>query len=52
VDSWDFGYYIRRVRDESYGFDERRVRDYFPYSRVKESVFEISTILFGVTFRP
>ena len=49
---WDFGYYIRRVRDERYGFDERAVRDYFPYSRVKESVFGISTTLFGVTFRP
>jgi len=52
LDSWDLNYYVRRVRDERYGYDERRVRDYFPYSRVKESVFEISSILFGVTFQP
>jgi thimet oligopeptidase len=52
VDQWDVAYYIRRVREQKYGFDEQEVRAYYPYTAVKESVFQISSRMFKISFRP
>jgi thimet oligopeptidase len=52
LESWDRAYYAEQVRRARYGFDSQSVRPYFPYERVRAGVMDVSSRLFGVTFRP
>ena len=51
VNRWETSYYRELVRRSDYDFDSQQVRPYFPYERVKQGVLDISSRLFGVTFR-
>jgi thimet oligopeptidase len=51
VNAWESAYYSELVRKSSYDFDSQAVRPYFPYQRVKQGVLDVSSKLFGVTFR-
>ncbi len=51
VNAWEASYYSELVRKADYDFDSQSVRPYFQYSRVKEGVLDITSKLFGVTFR-
>ncbi|MEQ1946903.1 MAG: M3 family metallopeptidase [Bryobacteraceae bacterium] len=48
----DVQHYLRVIRDQRFRFNEQEARAYFPYARVKESVFEASSKMFGITFLP
>jgi thimet oligopeptidase len=52
LESWDRTYYAELVRRARYSFDSQSVRPYFPYERVRAGVMDVSSRLFGVTFRP
>ena len=52
VNAWEAAYYSELVRKADYDFDSQSVRPYFQYSRVKQGVLDITSRLFGVTFRP
>ncbi|RKZ65276.1 MAG: M3 family peptidase [Gammaproteobacteria bacterium] len=49
--AWDYSYYITKLKEERYGYKEEETRPYFALSSVKQGVFHLSTILYGVTFR-
>ena len=51
VNAWEASYYSELVRKADYDFDSQSVRPYFQYSRVKQGVLDITSKLFGVTFR-
>ncbi|HWT00982.1 MAG TPA: M3 family metallopeptidase [Pyrinomonadaceae bacterium] len=51
VNAWESSYYSELVRKADYDFDSQSVRPYFQYSRVKQGVLDITSRLFGVTFR-
>jgi thimet oligopeptidase len=51
INAWESTYYSELVRKASYDFDSQSVRPYFPYDRVKQGVFDVTSKLFGVTFR-
>lgn len=51
VDAWDSGYLQEKVKAEEYNFDSQSVRPFFEYARVKQGVMDISSKLFGITFR-
>jgi thimet oligopeptidase len=51
VAAWDNGYLQEQVRVESYDFDSQSVRPYFEYSRVKQGVLDITSQMFGITYR-
>jgi thimet oligopeptidase len=51
LDFPDLEYYIRRLRDQRYHFNEQYARAYFPYVRVKESVFSSASKMFGIEFK-
>jgi len=51
VNRWESGYLRELVRRSSYDFDSQKVRPYFPYEAVKQGVLDISSRLFGLTFR-
>ncbi|MEG2464775.1 MAG: M3 family metallopeptidase [Kiritimatiellia bacterium] len=47
---WDKPYWIERLSQEQFGFDEEALRDYFPMERVLTGLFELIHRLLGVTF--
>lgn len=51
VTRWESSYLREQVRRSSYDFDSQKVRPYFPYDSVKQGVLDLSSRLFGVTFR-
>ena len=51
VNFWETGYWSEMVRKSDYNFDSQSVRPYFPYDEVKQGVLDVSSRLFGVTFK-
>jgi thimet oligopeptidase len=51
VNLWDQAYLEDRVKAEQYSFDSQAVRPYFEYTRVKQGVLDITSSLFGVSYR-
>jgi thimet oligopeptidase len=51
VDAWEAGYWSEVVRKSEFSFDAQSVRPYFPFSRVKLGVLDVTSRLFGVVFR-
>ncbi len=51
VNRWEAGYLRELVRRSAYDFDSQQVRPYFPYEAVKRGVLDLSSRLFGLTFR-
>ncbi|MDT4897099.1 MAG: thimet oligopeptidase [Acidobacteriota bacterium] len=51
INAWESTYYSELVRKASYDFDSQSVRPYFPYDKVKQGVFDVTSKLFGVTYR-
>ena len=49
---WDRAYYAEQVRRASYAFDSQTVRPYFPFDHVLAGVFDVTSRIFGLTFRP
>jgi thimet oligopeptidase len=52
VDAWDSAYYQEKVKASQYNFDSQSVRPYFEYTRVKAGVMDITSRMFGITYRP
>ena len=52
VTSWERAYYSELVRKASYDFDSQSVRPYFAFDRVKQGLFDVTSRLYGVTYRP
>jgi Zn-dependent oligopeptidase len=51
VNFWENNYWSEMVRKSDYAFDSQSVRPYFPYAEVKQGVLDLSSRLFGVTFK-
>ena len=47
----DFDYYINKIRQEKYVYDEQKIREYFPLDHVLSSMFELFGDLFGFEIR-
>jgi thimet oligopeptidase len=52
INGWERSYYAELVRKASYDFDSQSVRPYFAFDRVRQGLFDVTSKLFGVTFRP
>ena len=51
LDESEMAYWQQRLRQANYNFDANEARQYFPLSRVKQGVLEVTGMLFGVTYR-
>jgi thimet oligopeptidase len=51
VNAWERSYYAELVRKADYAFDSQTVRPYFPFDRVKQGLLDVTSKLFGVTYR-
>jgi thimet oligopeptidase len=49
--AWESIYYAELVRRALYDFDSQRLRPFLPFGRVKEGLLDITSGLFGVTYR-
>jgi peptidyl-dipeptidase Dcp len=45
-------YYAEKVRKEKYDMDEEMLKPYFSLEKVRKGVFDVTTKLFGLTYRP
>jgi len=52
VDAWDSSFFQEKVKAAQYNFDSQSVRPYFEYSRVKQGVMDLTSRMFGITYRP
>ncbi len=52
VEQWESAYWSERVRKADYDFDGQKVRPYFAYPKVKQGILDLTSTLFGVTFKP
>jgi thimet oligopeptidase len=52
LDPWDRLYYAELVRRSSYDFDSQLVRPYFAFNRVLDGVLNVTSTIFGLTYRP
>jgi thimet oligopeptidase len=51
VQPWESSYYANLIRKRDYDFDAQAVRPYFAFDRVKLGVLDVTSRLFGVTYR-
>jgi thimet oligopeptidase len=49
--TWERAYYSEKVKSDKYAFDSQELRPYYNYTAVKRGILDLSSQLFGVTFR-
>lgn len=52
LELWDRTYYSELVRRASYDFDSQSVRPYFPFAQVLPGVLDLTSAIFGISYRP
>jgi thimet oligopeptidase len=48
IRSWDWRYYLNRIKQDEYAIDDEKVRAYFPTDKVLSGMFSVYSTLFGV----
>lgn len=51
LEPWDVDFYQDRLRAERFGFDSQAIRPWLEYSRVKQGVMDVTSRMFGISFR-
>ena len=47
----DWRYYVKKIREKRYNFDEDKTRPYFEVNAVRQGAFALANKLFGLTFK-
>ncbi|MGL5681857.1 MAG: M3 family metallopeptidase [Marinifilaceae bacterium] len=48
---WDWSYYSNKLMQEKYALDDEMLKPYFKLENVQEGIFNLSTTLYGITFK-
>jgi thimet oligopeptidase len=51
VADWERSYYSEKVKNEKFSFDSQALRPYFDFPRVQQGILDLTSQLFGVTYR-
>lgn len=51
VQRWEVRYYEQLIRKREYNFDAQAARPYFPFAGVKQGLFDVTSKLFGVSYK-
>jgi peptidyl-dipeptidase Dcp len=51
LQSWDFGFYSRKLKEAKYSLDDEIVKQYFPLAKVQDGVFGLAHKLYGINFK-
>ncbi len=52
VDDWKKMYLQELIKKEKYQVDAQKIRQYFPFAKVQQGIFDLTQTMFGVTIRP
>ena len=52
VDAWDIAHLNRGAKIEKFGYDSQVMRPYFEYSRVLKGILDISSQMYGISYKP
>ncbi len=52
INPWEWLYLERGTRIEKFGFDSQTVRPYLEYSRVKQGILDLTSRMYGITYKP
>jgi len=52
VNAWDVSHLVRGAKIEKFGYDSEVIRPYFEYSRVLQGILDISSRMYGITYKP
>jgi thimet oligopeptidase len=52
VDGWDVSHLLRIAKIEKFGYDSQEIRPYFEYSRVLQGILDITSRMYGITYKP
>lgn len=52
IQSWDFSYYSKKLKDAKYSISDDVLRPYFELEAVKQGVFGFANRMYGITFVP
>jgi Zn-dependent oligopeptidase len=52
VQVWDWNYYDTQIRKTEYGVDPMEVAEYLPLQQVLDGMFELTSDVFGLVYRP
>ncbi len=51
MNRWETAYYGRLIRQRDYDYDPQVARAYFPFDRVKQGVLDVTSKMFGLTYK-
>jgi thimet oligopeptidase len=52
VNAWDVSHLVRGAEIEKFGYDSQVMRPYFEYSRVLQGILDITSRMYGITYKP
>jgi thimet oligopeptidase len=52
VNGWDVAHLLRGAKIEKFGYDSQAIRPYLEYSRVLQGILDISSRMYGITYKP
>ncbi|SDC65580.1 M3 family metallopeptidase [Williamwhitmania taraxaci] len=51
IERWDWSYYSEKLRDEKYSLSDELLKPYFQLDRVRQGIFDLTTKLYGLTYK-
>ena len=52
VNGWDVAHLMRGATIKKFGYDSQLMRPYFEYSRVLQGILDITSQMYGITYKP
>ena len=52
VNAWDVAHLTRGAKMQKFGYDSQVMRPYFEYSRVLQGILDITSRMYGITYKP
>jgi thimet oligopeptidase len=52
VNAWDVSHLVRGAKIKKFGYDAQVMRPYFEYSRVLQGILDISSKMYGISYKP
>ena len=50
IQYYDIAYYANKLKEKEYSFNSQKLKEYFPFQKVKEGIFEVYSKLFSIKF--
>ena len=51
IQRWDYSYYSEKLKEDKYAFNGEMLRPYFQLDKVRDGIFKLYEMLYGLTFK-